>query len=300
MDWDHWLSPDCDLEVFAACKRSRLKIKSRIEETCLEAWQAWQRASGHKPNLKKKAKLFIRIIEDEATLSLDTSGERLHKRGIRQHVGEAPLRETIAAALLQMAGHTYEVPPEEVELIDPMMGSGTFFIEALSRDELIDVREFGFESFIHAEPSRPTLNEARPKFIGGVGFEQDSKAFKACQSNLKRAKESKAWDLRNKDFFSESTTVASAAAAGETSSPQRWVFANPPYGERLAVEGSLAGFYQKLFQACENFAKPDRACFLLPAKSVKGKFILPVGWKVLEKRPFLNGGIPVVAFVFGR
>jgi hypothetical protein len=66
------------------------------------------------------------------------------------------------------------------------------------------------------------------------------------------------------------------------------------------VKEPLAEFYARLFAAAEKVARPDRACFLLPGKAVKGRFPLPAGWKVLEKRPFLNGGLPVVAFVFGR
>ena len=83
-------------------------------------------------------------------------------------------------------------------------------------------------------------------------------------------------------------------------SKQRWVIANPPYNERIKVKEPLNELYARLFKKAEEVAKPDLACFLLPSKAVKGKFDLPRGWKVLEKRPFLNGGIPVVAFVFGR
>lgn len=295
-DWEQWLVPDCELKVFAATKRSRLKIKSRIEETCLDGWINWQRAAGALPNPSKKAKLFVRIVDDEATFSLDTSGERLHKRGIRQDIGEAPLRETIAAAMLQMVSNSYvaEETPKKVELIDPMMGSGTFFIEAAGRDEQVEARQFGFEIFARSTSYHPTLKVKRPEFVGGIGFEQDKKAFKACQTNLKRLNTPLNWVLINQDFFSKVTPLL------EDSTRHRWVIVNPPYGERLSIEGSLLEYYQKLFAATEAFAHPNRACFLLPSNAVKGKFTLPLGWKVIEKRPFLNGGISVIAFVFGR
>jgi putative N6-adenine-specific DNA methylase len=293
LDWGQWLDPSCELTVFAASKRSRLKIKSRIEETCLDAWTDWQRSAGHRPDSKKPAKLYVRVAEDEVTLSLDTSGERLHKRGLRQHVGDAPLRETIAAAMLQMIARSYtdEPVPEAVEIIDPMMGSGTFLLEAFGRDALVDARDFGFESFTDAAIEEPKMKAARPKILGGVGFEKDKKAFQAARANLKGLPAE--WRMINEDFFKAEPLVN----AHKTS---RWILVNPPYGERLQVQEKLADFYQKLFAACEKIARPDRACFLLPAKAVHGKFMLPSAWEVLEKRRFLNGGIPVVAFLFGR
>jgi len=293
-DWEKWLSLECDLEVVAATKLSRLKIKSRIEETCLEGWQAVQQTSGHRADPAKKARLFVRIIEDEVTLSLDTSGERLHKRGSRQHIGEAPLRETIAAALLQMVAQTLpNGDTRPVELLDPMMGSGTFLLEAAQRDQTIDAREFGFDCFALNETARPTLQAARPQFANGLGFERDHKALAAAKANLKGSESLLPYELRNQDFFA-STPLAPAA------NRSRWVMVNPPYGERLKVTKPLPDFYAELFATTERVARPDRACFLIPAKAVHGKFALPAQWKVLAKRRFLNGGIPVVAFVFGR
>ncbi len=292
-EWDKWLDLDCELEVFAATKRSRLKIKKRIEEACLDGWIAVQSTMGHRPDPKKPAKLYVRIVEDEVTLSLDTSGERLHKRGNRQMIGEAPLRETIAAALIHLVTQTAKDETRPVEIIDPMMGSGTFLLEATTHDRLIDARDFGFESFATHTKIVPKLESQRFRVASLVGYEVDSKSLKAAKANLKTVAVPAPIQLIGEDLFSAKPL---AAATGRC----RWVFANPPYGERIKVMGSLREFYEKTFAAVETLAKPDRACFLLPAKAVQGKLRIPLGWKVLEKRRFLNGGIPVVAFVFGR
>jgi len=289
--WKDWIAPDCEIKVHVSTRLSRLKIKTRIEETCTDGWIEYQKQQKVKCVRGKTADLYVRFVNDECTLSLDTSGERLHKRGQRTHVGEAPLRETIAASLIQLLGrkHAWNIPGP-VELIDPMMGSGTFLLEAAYRDQLVEAREFAFEKFANQPETKPALSGKRPKIDSLIGFEKDAKTVTAAKTNLK---DTSHVTIKKEDFFD----AKPLPAAGNR---QRWVIANPPYNERIKVKEPLNELYARLFAKSEEVAKPDLACFLLPAKAVKGKFDLPRGWKVLEKRPFLNGGIPVVAFVFGR
>jgi putative N6-adenine-specific DNA methylase len=267
-----------------------LKIKARIEDTCRDGWIDYQLKNKITAVRGKKANLYVRFIEDQCTLSLDTSGERLHKRGSRQMIGEAPLRETIAAAMIRMLAKHHEDGP--IEVVDPMMGAGTFLLEAATRDRLVDAREFGFDVFAVKPKQTPQLKVKRPQINNLIGYELDANTLKAAQANLKSVAKDFSLTLFKQDFFK------AEPLAGPVIS--RWLLANPPYGERLKVKEPLLDFYVRLFAAADRVAKPDRACFLLPSKAVKGRFLLPGGWKVLEKRPFLNGGIPVVAFVFGR
>ncbi len=288
--WKETVDPSCELNVHVSTRLSRLKIKARITETCEDGWRDHQIKNKIKAVRGKKANLYVRFLEDECTLSLDTSGERLHKRGARLHIGDAPLRETIAASMIQMIAKHHIGGP--VELIDPMMGSGTFLLEAGTRDQLVEAREFAFENFNVKPKAKPKLTVDRPEFKSLIGFEIDAKAVKAAESNLQAISEDYTIELHEEDFFKAEPLPKAKMA--------RWLLANPPYGERLKVKEPLLDFYIRLFAAADRVAKPDRACFLLPSKAVKGRFQLPAGWKVLEKRPFLNGGIPVVAFVFGR
>lgn len=288
-EWEKWVDPSSELDVVVSTRLSRLKIKSRIEETCKEGWMDHRRALKVIAIRGRKAALYVRFVEDECTLSLDTSGERLHKRGMRENIGEAPLRETIAASLIQLIGTTV-TELKDVEVVDPMMGSGTFLLEASVRDEKINAREFAFERFTKQPKETPNLAAERPKVVKLIGFEKDAKTLKAAKSNLEGLPQKA--EFHGEDFFKAEPLPSTQNA--------RWLICNPPYGERLKVKEPLAELYVKLFAQAEKVAKPDRACFLLPSKAVKGRFALPVGWKVLEKRPFLNGGIPVTAFVFGR
>lgn len=290
--WREMVNPACELNVTASSRLSRVKIKSRIAEACADAWMEYRQSIGVKPDREKKLDLLVRFVNDECTLSLDTSGERLHKRGEKQLIGEAPLRETIAAALIQNVERSYDGEIGPVEIVDPMMGSGTFLLEAAIRDRVVSRRDFAFENFAVGEVHPPVLQKPGPPVAALIGFENDRKTYAAAQGNLNSNADKEKIHLHAVDFFTAEPLVETPR--------RRWLFANPPYGERLKIEEPLKEFYERLFEAAERVARPERACFLLPAKAVKGKFVLPWGWKVLEKRPFVNGGIPVVSFLFGR
>lgn len=288
IDWQKWVDPRCELEVNVATRLSRLKIKSKIQSTCEDAWMDYRASLKVTAQRGVKASLYVRFHNDDCTLSLDTSGERLHKRGVRDKVGKAPLRETIGAALMYMAA-AHAPDAKTIEIADPMMGSGMFLLEGASLFTPVSAREFAFETFAVKKVSPP---QPLPKFEVSrvIGFESDKNTFKAAQENLKTVASNCEICLYNQDVFTAKSTPPAPV--------KRWLFANPPYGQRLKVKEPLAELYVRLFDTCERLMKPDLACFLLPSDAVRGKFRLPIGWKVIEKRPFLNGGIPVVAFLF--
>lgn len=284
--WRHWIDPTCDLKANATVRESRLKITKRVEETAEKAWTAYQKQGPHLRDSKKPIELYIRIVKDECTLSLDTSGESLHKRGERQHVGKAPLRETIAGALVQWMGRAGGESSGPIELIDPMMGTGVFLLEAARRDERIESREFQFDIFKGGKSTPLELQTPRAKINHLVGCEIDQKTFKAAEHNLARVSNK---TLLQQDIFQSKSLVKSEAT--------RWLICNPPYGERIKIKGNIIEYYQNLFAVCEQVAAPDLACFLIPAKHLKGKLRLPPGWKIIGKRPFLNGGLSIVALL---
>jgi len=300
--WDDWVDATCTLEVSASTSRSRLKIKKRIEETVEEGWREFQERRGAKANAiananaKKTLKLLVRMLDDECTLSLDTSGERLHKRGVRTFVGEAPLRETIAAALLQfLSRHALDLP--SVEVVDPMMGSGTILLEAALRySEFSDRRDFALQHFaLDRKMVSPQPPPTRRQIVRVRGYEIDKKAFTAAQENFKKIQGSDRGSLEVE--LNRGAVEAVVNLPAPDPGVQRWLILNPPYGERLKVKDSLSRYYEDLLQHLARF-QAQRACLLLPTRGASGRLRLPEGWKVLEKRRFSNGGIPVIAFVF--
>ncbi|MDX8396054.1 MAG: RNA methyltransferase [Mariprofundaceae bacterium] len=123
VEWTRFLNDQDTVSVHASCSQSRLIHSTKVEQKILQVLQ------GAGFNLDKKPEptqqVFIRIENNRCTLSLDTSGERLDRRGYRLESGKAPVRETIAAGILQWMQWTPDEP-----LIVPMSGSGTFAIEA--------------------------------------------------------------------------------------------------------------------------------------------------------------------------
>lgn len=260
----------------ASATNSRLRMKKRIESTCTDGWKA--SFTGELPT--KEARILVRVKDDVVWMSLDTSGEILHKRGLRQLTAEAPIRETTAAGLLYfMKSFGME---STVELVDPMMGGGTFLLEAAGMFDRVDSREF--------QLANTEVNLEKPgetSFASFIGYERDQKTQQAAAANLKTTKS----QIVGTDFFE---------AAPLPIGPKRWLITNPPYGERLRVEGRLSDYYAKLFEKAEQVVRPERALFVLPEKVNPQRLRRPPSWKVLGEKRFLNGGYPVVALVCGR
>ena len=142
LDWGAFVAPGASLSLRASASRSRLYHTGAIVETAaLAIGDAVKGTHVAKDDEAADVSILVRGHEDHFTFSVDASGERLHRRGARVEVGAAPLRETLAAGLLALAGWDPSLP-----LVDPMCGAGTIVIEAalqaLDRAPGID-RAFG-------------------------------------------------------------------------------------------------------------------------------------------------------------
>lgn len=294
--WENWVSDQTRIDFHASTTNSRLRIKKRIEETCDDGRKKRLKQRGAPPISESAPVIMVqvRFKDDVCFLSLDTSGELLHKRGLRTHSSEAPLRENLAAALLYQLENFKPGDQREVELVDLMTGGGTFLLEAALRVEVIRERGFPFESFLINDLAAPTLQPPqRVPITSLVGFDIDDKALASARVNLSRLPKTDlrepAVDLIGGDVF------AVEPLPGEK---RRWAIANPPYGERIAILGSFTDYYSDLFAAAERVARPERACFLLPEKAAKSRLRLPAGWRLAHRQRFLNGGLPVEALYF--
>lgn len=295
--WELWISDQTDVKIHASSHGSRVKMKKRIEETCRDARIFRLRKRG-RPHARFSGvnDIFVRLDDDVCTLSLDTSGEILHKRGTRRFSSEAPLRETLAAALIRLMIEAVPVSKDAV-LFDPMTGGGTFLLEAAGLSRPINSRAFAFESF--AEDRRPPPLEYQEsgsdKFSHFIGIDIEPKAIEAARQNLmESANTSSSIKVSVGDIFKVEPLELSSGLS------HCWVIANPPYDERIAVGMRLSEFYEKFFAACERVARPKAACFLLPEKCHPEKLNTPLNWKLLLSRKLENGGLPVVALVYGR
>ncbi len=145
--WADILRPDIPIRVDVTCKASRIyhagAATQRIETALRESLGATIATDA-------PLRLMARIEDDLCTFSLDTSGEPLHKRGHKEAVGKAPMRETLASLFLRQCGYTGSEP-----VVDPMCGSGTFVIEAAEIARGLKPgrsRDFAFEQFASFDP----------------------------------------------------------------------------------------------------------------------------------------------------
>ena len=244
--WHEWMSDGTPIEFHATSKSSRLAIKKRIEETCLDGWKAAVKKRGAVINASLPAvTVYVRFEDDICWVSLDTSGEILHKRGLRPLSSNAPLRETMAANLLRYLESFG--PGENIELVDPMTGGGTFLMEASLARKKITSRKFAFENFVVRTEGNFEAQSKDP-YIRLVGFESDAKTLRAAAENLSSIcgnSKDQPVELIEADFF-----AAQALPVG----PKRWLIANPPT--------------ENEFVSRESFQTSTSGCWsLVPRKS---------------------------------
>jgi putative N6-adenine-specific DNA methylase len=238
IDWGPYLSPRHTLAVRAACRSSALTHTQYIAQKTKDAIVDQLRDRlGARPSVDlddPDVSLFVHLVRDRASVYLDLAGEPLHKRGYRARGGEAPLKETLAAAMLRLSGWDRKRP-----LIDPMCGSGTIPIEAAlwARDiapGLLGGR-FGFERWAsHDEAEARRAAELRAAARARIrregpdiaGYDIDEAVLDLARANARRA----GVELR---FERRSITDLRPEA------PEGAVVTNPPYGARLAGSREL-------------------------------------------------------------
>ncbi|RDE08141.1 THUMP domain-containing class I SAM-dependent RNA methyltransferase [Pelagibacterium lacus] len=234
VDWAGYLPAGAVIAVEASCRKSKIyhsgAAAQRIEGAIIDAIGA---QSG-----KEGLRVMVRIENDLCTLSLDTSGAPLHKRGAKPEVNAAPMRETTAALLLRQCGYRGTEP-----VLDPMCGSGTFVIEAAEMARRLApgrARAFAFEHFRSFNPEAfaaiRSAHEERASDIVHRGSDRDAGAIRMSLANAERA------------GVSGTTAFLHMPVKDleRPDSPPGLVIVNPPFGARLGSKGKLGGLYAAL------------------------------------------------------
>jgi len=184
--------------------------------------------------------IVVRLFRDECTVSADASGELLHRRGYRQQTAKAPLRETLAAAMLRASGWNDEAP-----LLDPLCGSGTIPIEAAMMARRIPSgldRRFAFMRWPEfdaarwerlVDQARERIRPAAPAPI--LGSDRNAGAIAAAAANAERAGVAADVEWRRAAI----SAIAPPPAPG-------WIVSNPPYGVRVGERRALRDLYAQL------------------------------------------------------
>ncbi len=245
--WEEWLAAGSAVQLRVSARKSRLYHTGAIAERVMEGMAKRVRAQASvvagdedEEKLGDVPLLMVRLARDVCTISLDSSGALLHRRGYRQAVAKAPMRETLAAAMLA-AGEW----PEGMPLADPLCGSGTIPIEAAlkARDIAPGLgRGFAFEHWPRHQAGRwQTLrDEARARIRPTApapiaGSDRDSGAITASRENAVRA------GVEADIEFSEAPLSKAPMRGGAG-----WIVTNPPYGMRVGESAPLRDLYATL------------------------------------------------------
>lgn len=283
INWEEVMDEDTsfavDAVVFSTEFRHSQYVAYRVKDAIVDYFRE---KTGKRPNVKltnPDLYISIHIAENACTLSLDSSGESLHRRGYRQEAVEAPLNEVLAAGMILMTGWK-----GECDLIDPMCGSGTIPIEAalIARNIAPGVfrTEFAFEKWkdFDADLFEEIFNddsEEREFNHHIYGYDIKQQANIIATRNVKAAGLSKDITLDVRDF-AEFTQPAEKAI----------IITNPPYGERISTD-DLLGLYEMIGSKLKHEFKGSEAWIL----SYREECFTKIALKPSTRIPLYNGAL---------
>lgn len=225
--------------------------------------------------------LKVRIDDNNVLFSLDTSGESLHKRGHKEAVGKAPMRETLAYLMLRQAGYTSAEP-----VLDPMCGSGTFVIEAAEIAAGLlpgRTRSFAFQDLANYDAAAfAAMKDISPTTPPAhfYGSDRDAGAVRMATANAERAGVASLTHFKNH----------AAGEAAPPDGPKGLVIVNPPYGARIGNKKLLYPLYGTLGQTLLTRFKGWRVALVTSEPSLAKATGLP--WKPLGPA-IAHGGMKV-------
>ncbi len=280
LPWEQYLTRDCRFPVSGNCARSQLMSVSDCQAITKKAIVRRLQEKYHVSWFEESGvtiPISVTLHANQARLTIDTSGQALNRRGYRTWNGEAPLRETLAAALVDLSPWRGNLP-----LADPFCGTGTLLIEAafkMSHRAPGLTRTFAMEQFPYLAPGFPRLREAAqaefdPSLIEGIsGSDIDPEAIALAKRHIVQAGlggriQVRVADMR--DFHPQDRYGV--------------CLSNPPYGERLSDRKACETLYRELGRLMA--ANPG---WSLSAISSHPQFERCLGRRADKKRRFYNG-----------
>jgi putative N6-adenine-specific DNA methylase len=302
IEWERWLPVIGEVKFRVTCKKSRLYHSDAVAERLMNAAAKHcadldfviadkEDASDTEP--AESAQLFlVRLVHDEVTISADTSGELLHRRGYRLESTRASLRENLAAAMILASGWKTETP-----LLDPLCGSGTIPIEAamIARGIAPGLeRSFAFERWraFDAKFWESLKDKARSEQsaeAGGpvYGGDRDAGAVDIARRNAARAGVAADIEFTKRSLAQSLDVFARTHVAGGA------IVTNPPYGMRVSPDADLRNLYGMLG------ARAQKNHWSLGVLTSDEKLARQSANLVPDFRT-QNGGIPVTFFTSGK
>jgi putative N6-adenine-specific DNA methylase len=286
LPWKRFLLPGQPVTLRVTCRNSRLFHSDAVARTVASAiaehmGQPSPQVKGQENSEKPPQLVVVRLADDICTVSVDSSGALLHRRGYRLAVAKAPLRETLAAGILLASGWDRTSP-----LIDPFCGSGTIPIEAamiaMGKPPGMD-RRFTFMDWVNFDPvTWQDVRDETPRMttpnLRIQASDRDAGAVRMAQANAERA------GVANLIQF-----TCQAVSAITPPPPPGWVVTNPPYGLRVSPGKDLRDLYAQFGNILRRKAPDWHLALLCSDLLLFGQMHIPLDTSM----QFTNGGVHV-------
>tara|TARA_B100001250_G_scaffold154261_1_gene132577 strand:- start:10088 stop:11236 length:1149 start_codon:yes stop_codon:yes gene_type:complete len=259
-------------EVFNHSKYASLLMKDAIADT-------FRKKFNERPNVNPKdpdVSINLHIAKHTCTVSLDSSGESLHKRGYKVDTVTAPMNEVLAAGLILLSDWN-----KKSDFHDPMCGSGTLVIEAALIAYNIPAnifrKRFGFEGWKEFDPElwekiKDVSLDKETNYHGNItGSDNFQKAVRISRTNIENALLNENIKIKNMDFFEEKVN------------PGSFVIFNPPYGERIDI--GINNFYEKIGSTLKH--NYENCTVWIISSDIENMKL--IGLKPSEKITLMNG-----------
>ncbi len=285
IDWPLFFSLDQTFAVFASTAGSTvphsqfagLKLKDAVADQFRDGF-------GRRPNVDPRTPdlwINLHLEKDRGTISIDTSGGSLHRRGYRTRSVDAPMQETVGAAMVRLSGWDGRVP-----LADPMCGCGTLIVEATMAHCRIPAgylrRSFGFQRLPDYDQKRwKTVKDEADNRIRKLSDQLiyasdiDPKAVSATRANCKMIPHARKVNVLKMDFSQIEQLE------------NRVILCNPPYGIRMKGQERLDDIYRRLGDFLKQRCKGSEAYVYFGDREM----IKRIGLKPSWKKPLRNGGL---------
>ncbi|MBO4821636.1 MAG: methyltransferase [Prevotella sp.] len=283
VDWSKYLDPSktfaVDSVIFSDEFRHSKFVAYKVKDAIVDQFRE---STGNRPNISisnPDIRLHIHIADEDGTLSLDSSGESLHRRGYRQESVEAPLNEVLAAGMILMTGWK-----GDCDFIDPMCGSGTLLIEAALIAQNISPgvfrKSYAFEKWPDFDEELFDMiyndDSKEREFKHHIyGYDIDMKCVNTARINVKAA------------GLSQVISVEQADIKDFTQPAKKSIMVtNPPYGERISTP-DLLGTYRIIGEKLKHAFTGNEAWIL----SYREECFEQIGLRPSIKIPVFNGSL---------
>ncbi len=285
IDWQEFLDPSQTFAVFATVANSAIRHSQfaalRLKDAVVDSFRA---ATGVRPSIDTRDPdvwINLYIHNNEATISLDTSGGSLHRRGYRRKSVQAPMAEILAAAIIHHAEWDGKRP-----LYDPFCGSGTLLCEAYMRASHTPAArfrsKFGFQRLPDFNPAlwehvqREGQEGMRALPQGLIfGSDIDREAVQATAQNCAVLETGDTISIQKRDAFQIERIQGGV------------IVCNPPYGVRLNKKANLSDFYTRLGDFLKQRCQGSTAFIYCGER----QYLKNIGLKPTWKKPLVNGGL---------